>query len=85
VFEGGNFTSYVICLRRYGSPVYNLGMTFLISIVCVPYQDMGQTLICMESHTWVLSRSTALLLPILHLRDSLSERSGFRKVSHLSL
>jgi len=66
----GTYTSYVICLRRYGSPVYNLGMTFLINLVCVPCQDLGQTFSYVESHNWVLSRSTALLLPILHLRDS---------------
>jgi hypothetical protein len=55
----GNFTSYVICLRRCESPVNNAGMTLLISLVCVPCQDLGQTFSCVECHNWILSRSTA--------------------------
>ena len=75
----GNFSSYVICLRRYESPVFNVGLIFLISFVFVPCQDLGQTVSCVECHNSVLSRSTAPLLPVVRLRDSCLRKVGVPK------
>jgi hypothetical protein len=79
VYRVGNFTSYVMCLLRYETPVHNVGMTFWISLVCVPCQDLGQTFSCLDVIIGFYHVSSpyysysCLLPPVLHLRYSLRE------------